>query len=59
MDELVRGRDVWERRPHDKDFLHVRIGEGTVPLDRKVEFDIGMNVLAEYQKGSLHEAASA
>ncbi|MBE2319678.1 type VII secretion protein EccCa [Solirubrobacter sp. CPCC 204708] len=54
--QLVKGRDVWERRPHDKDFLHVRIGEGTVELDKQVEFDLGMNVLAEYQKQSLHEA---
>ncbi|MFF2852334.1 type VII secretion protein EccCa [Streptomyces sp. NPDC058001] len=25
-------RRVWERRPDDKDFLHLRLGTGTVPL---------------------------
>src|SRR3954454_9313824 len=54
--QLVKGRDVWERRPHDKDFLHVRIGEGTVKLDMPVEFDLGMNPLAQYHKVSEREA---
>src|SRR3954471_3951502 len=54
--QLVKGRDVWERRPHDKDFLHVRIGEGTVKLDMPVEFDLGMNPLARYQQASEREA---
>ena len=54
--QVVKRRDLWERRPGQSDFLHVRIGEGTVPLDRRVELDLGSNVLAEYQQHSLHEA---
>jgi S-DNA-T family DNA segregation ATPase FtsK/SpoIIIE len=53
---LIKRADVWERRPGHRDFLHVRLGEGVVALDRKVELDLGMNPLAEYQKHSLHEA---
>ncbi|MGW7487215.1 type VII secretion protein EccCa [Streptomyces sp. NPDC054786] len=28
----TRRRRVWERRPEDKDFLHLRVGTGTAPL---------------------------
>jgi S-DNA-T family DNA segregation ATPase FtsK/SpoIIIE len=54
--QVVKRREIWERRPDHPDFLHVRLGQGTVKLDRKVELDIGMNPLAEYQKHPLHEA---
>ena len=54
--QLVKRRDIWERRPDDKDFLHVRLGKGTVALDRQVDLDLGINPLAEYQKHSLQEA---
>src|SRR3954470_4535305 len=54
--QLVKGRDVWERRPHDKDFLHVRLGEGTVALDRPVEFDVAATPLTNYHGDSLREA---
>src|SRR3954447_10741399 len=53
---LVKRQNVWERRPDHKDFLHVRLGTGSVPLDREVDFDLGMNPLAEYQAQSLQEA---
>ena len=53
---LVKRADVWERRPDHRDFLHVRLGTGAVPLDREVELDLGMNPLAEYQPQSLQEA---
>ena len=53
---LVKRANVWERRPDHRDFLHVRLGTGNVPLDREVELDLGMNPLAEYQMQSLHEA---
>ena len=53
---LVKRANVWERRPDHRDFLHVRLGTGNVPLDRDVELDLGMNPLAEYQPQSLQEA---
>ena len=53
---LVKRAGVWERRPGHRDFLHVRLGTGAVPLDREVELDLGMNPLAEYQSQSLQEA---
>jgi S-DNA-T family DNA segregation ATPase FtsK/SpoIIIE len=53
---LVKRAHVWERRPDHRDFLHVRLGTGNVPLDRDVELDLGMNPLAEYQPQSLQEA---
>ena len=53
---LVKRANVWERRPDHRDFLHVRLGTGNVALDREVEFDLGMNPLAEYQAHSLQEA---
>ena len=53
---LVKRSNVWERRPDHRDFLHVRLGTGTVPLDRDVELDLGMNPLADYQPHSHQEA---
>jgi S-DNA-T family DNA segregation ATPase FtsK/SpoIIIE len=53
---LVKRADVWQRRPGHKDFLHVRLGTGNVPLDREVELDLGLNPLADYQARSLQEA---
>ena len=40
----------------DVDFLHVRLGTGTVELDRPVELDTGVNPLTEYQPIPLREA---
>ena len=48
---------LWERRPDHRDFLHVRVGQGTSRSTATVELDLGMNPLAEYQTQSLHEAA--
>jgi ESX secretion system protein EccC len=53
---LVKRQHVWERRPDHRDFLHVRLGTGAVPLDRDVDLDLGMNPLADYQPQSLQEA---
>jgi S-DNA-T family DNA segregation ATPase FtsK/SpoIIIE len=53
---LVKRAGVWERRPGHRDFLHVRIGTGAVPLDGNGELDLGMNPLADYQPQSLQEA---
>jgi DNA segregation ATPase FtsK/SpoIIIE, S-DNA-T family len=53
---LVKRQNVWERRPDHRDFLHVRLGTGAVPLDRDVDLDLGMNPLADYQPHSLQEA---
>ena len=53
---LVKRSHVWERRPGQKDFLHVRAGTGAVPLDGEAELDLGMNPLAEFQPRSLQEA---
>ena len=53
---MARRRGVWERRPDHPDFLHVRLGRGTIPLDRPVDLDVGVNPLTEYQSHSLHEA---
>src|SRR3954454_9117714 len=53
---VIKRADVWERRAGHRDCMHVRLGEGAVALDRKVDLDLGMNPLAEYQKHSLHEA---
>ncbi|MDP8943605.1 MAG: hypothetical protein M3N16_05745, partial [Actinomycetota bacterium] len=53
---VVKRRGVWERRPNHADFLHVRLGRGDVPLDRRVELDLGVNPLTEYQEGPLGEA---
>ena len=52
----VKRAGIWERRPDHRDFLHVRLGTGAVQLDRDVDFDLGMNPLAEYQAHSLQEA---
>jgi len=53
---MVQLQGVWERRRHDDDFLHVRLGRGAVPLERPVTLEIGANPLTEYQSESLHEA---
>jgi len=50
----VKRRGTWERRPDDGDFLRVRLGTGTVALDRPVDFDV--NPLTEYQPQALQEA---
>ena len=54
--QVVKRRDSGSAGPDQPDFLHVRLGEGTVTLDRPVDLDLGMNPLAEYQQQSLHEA---
>jgi len=39
---------LWERRPEDLDFLHVRLGLGTTKLCRSVRLDIANNPFIEY-----------
>ncbi len=41
-------RHLWERRRTDPDFLHARIGLGTVPLAVPARLDLGGNPLVEY-----------
>ena len=53
---MVKRQGVWERRPNHRDFLHVRLGTGTVDLDRPVELDTGFNPMTEYQPVALREA---
>lgn len=53
---VLKRRNLWERRPGDADFLHVRLGRGTVKLDQPVELDLGHNPLTEYQSTPLHDA---
>ncbi|HEX6675832.1 MAG TPA: type VII secretion protein EccCb [Actinomycetes bacterium] len=46
---VVAGRrHLWERRRTDPDFLHARVGLGTVPLAVPVRLDLGSNPLVEY-----------
>src|SRR3954447_172865 len=54
--QVVKRRALWERRPGHRDFLHVRLGEGTVELDRPVELELGMNPMDEHQPQSPHAA---
>lgn len=53
---VIKRDGVWERRPDDEDFLHVRLGRGVAVLDREVELDLGFNPLTEYQPHPLQEA---
>ncbi|HVD16258.1 MAG TPA: type VII secretion protein EccCb [Actinomycetota bacterium] len=39
---------LWERRRGDPDFLHARVGLGTVPLAVPVRLELGTNPLVEY-----------
>ena len=48
-------RFVWERRPDDDDFLRVRIGKGSVPLEREIQFD--GNPPAKFQEPSRKQAS--
>lgn len=41
-------RHLWERRRTDPDFLHARVGRGTVPLAVPARLDLGTNPLVEY-----------
>jgi DNA segregation ATPase FtsK/SpoIIIE, S-DNA-T family len=46
---VVAGRrHLWERQRGDPDFLHARIGLGTVPLAVPVRLELGTNPLVEY-----------
>ncbi len=53
---VLKRRHLWERRAGDADFLHVRLGRGTVKLDQAVELDLGHSPLTEYQPQPLQEA---
>ncbi|HEY6540312.1 MAG TPA: type VII secretion protein EccCb [Ktedonobacteraceae bacterium] len=46
--DLKQREHLWERRPEDEDFLHVRIGSGPVPLCSPVRLDLGSNPLVKY-----------
>src|SRR5690606_35837659 len=43
----------WERRSGDDDFLSLRIGTGSVPLELRVSFDDEDNPLEEHEQVSL------
>jgi S-DNA-T family DNA segregation ATPase FtsK/SpoIIIE len=47
---------LWERRPHDQDFLTVRIGTVPAPLSCQVSLEPKNDVLTEYQPELLAEA---
>jgi len=53
---VVRRERLWERRPSDDDFLAVRVGHGTVPLDCRVRLDLGGDPLAEHDPELLGAA---
>jgi S-DNA-T family DNA segregation ATPase FtsK/SpoIIIE len=56
---VVAGRrHLWERRRGDPDFLHARVGLGTVPLAVPVRLELGGNPLVEYVP-ELEAAATA
>jgi DNA segregation ATPase FtsK/SpoIIIE, S-DNA-T family len=38
---IIRREYLWERRPIDEDFLHVRVGVGATPLSCDVRLDLG------------------
>jgi S-DNA-T family DNA segregation ATPase FtsK/SpoIIIE len=51
-----QGDRLWERRPTDDDFLHVRIGRGPVPLAAPVRLDPGGGPLVEHDPDLLSAA---
>jgi S-DNA-T family DNA segregation ATPase FtsK/SpoIIIE len=51
-----RRRRVWERRPADPDFLHVRLGLGEGPLAAPVQMSPRMDPLADYDPQILAAA---
>ncbi len=47
--EMVKGREtLWERRPYDPDFLHVRIGTGPGPLCCPPQLNLGDNMMMQF-----------
>src|SRR5260221_5752591 len=48
-----RRRRVWERRPTDPDFLHVRVGIGDGPLATPVAMSTQQDPMAEYDEEIL------
>lgn len=53
----TRGRRVWERRPGDQDFLHLRLGTGTVPLARSLHQHEQHDPTTDLDLRSQHAAA--
>lgn len=47
---------LWERRREDRDFCHVCVGRGDVPLAAPVELDLGHNPLVEHEPDLLARA---
>ncbi|MEV5753962.1 type VII secretion protein EccCa [Actinoallomurus sp. NPDC052308] len=52
----IRRRRVWERRPEDSDFLHLRIGTGEGPLAITLTTTRRSDPTVEYDPRSLHAA---
>ncbi|MGH2817261.1 MAG: type VII secretion protein EccCb [Actinomycetota bacterium] len=50
------GRYMWERRAGDPDFMHLRIGLGSVPLAAPLALDLANDPLVEYEPDLLEEA---
>jgi S-DNA-T family DNA segregation ATPase FtsK/SpoIIIE len=53
---VVAGRELWERRPGDTDFLAFRLGRARLPLPCPVRLDLGDDPLAEYEPDLRDEA---
>ncbi|MGH2821271.1 MAG: type VII secretion protein EccCa, partial [Actinomycetota bacterium] len=47
------GRYVWERRPRDPDFMHLRLGLGAVPLAAPLMLELSDDPLVEYEPDLL------
>ncbi|MEV0262793.1 type VII secretion protein EccCa [Streptomyces sp. NPDC050617] len=53
----ARRRRVWERRPTDSDFLHLRVGTGTVPLAAEMRMPDQSDPTIEVDAECKHAAA--
>jgi len=53
---VMHRQHLWERRPDDQDFLHVRVGLGPKPLACPVRLELGQNPLLEYEPEQLTQA---
>lgn len=55
---VLSRRHLWERRAHDADFLHLRVGRGPVRHCRPLKLDLGDDPLADRER-DLEDEASA
>ncbi|MGW8378538.1 type VII secretion protein EccCa [Streptomyces sp. ODS28] len=53
----TRRRRVWERRPGDADFLHLRVGTGTTPLAHPLVMPTQNDPTTEVDPRAKHDAA--